>query len=127
MEHQQNYLFHSEHLWVRKIDDHHMLVGISNYAKGQLGDIVFVDFPDVGSEIVQGVPFGVVESMKVVSDLIAPVCGTVIETNEQLQEEIALINDDPQGGGWILRIKLTDPSQLSALLSDEQYAALRDG
>lgn len=116
-----NCLYHFEHLWVRALTDEEALVGISDYARNQLGEIVFVDLPAIGVEIVQGTPLGVIESMKVVSDLIAPASGRVLEVNTRLQGEISLINEDPQGSGWILRIRLTHPDELSGLLSHEQY------
>lgn len=114
-------VYHFCHLWVRKLENEEALVGISLYAKNQLGEIAYVDSPAMGVEIVQGIPFGVVESMKVVSELVAPASGKVLETNTRLQSEISLINEDPEGDGWILRIKLANPEELSGLLSQEQY------
>lgn len=116
-----NCLYHFEHLWVRVLTDEEALVGISAYARNQLGEIVFVDLPAIGVEIVQGAPFGIVESMKVVSDLIAPVSGRVLEVNTRLQGDVSLVNEDPQGSGWILRIRVAHPDELSELLSHEQY------
>lgn len=121
MESQSDYAYHGEHLWVLELQEQEALVGISNYAKSRLGDIVFVDLPAIGTEIIQGTPFGVVESMKVVSDLIAPVSGHVIGVNTSLQEDVAPINGDPQGDGWIIRIKLANGCDVSSLMSGEQY------
>ena len=110
-------LFHCEHLWVRVQGGAEALVGVSLHAGAQLGEVVFVDGPPPGTLIVQGVSCGIVESSKVVSDLIAPVSGTVIAS----RAEAADVNRDPEGEGWILRVRLAQPEQLASLLSAEQY------
>ena len=109
-----------EHEWVMA-DGGSATIGITNYAQESLGDIVFVDLPKVGSEIAAGKMFGTVESVKAVSDLYAPVSGTVSAVNEQLSANPALINTDPYGGGWIFKLKLADSSQVNALKTPVQY------
>lgn len=114
-------LFHKEHLWVRRLEGDEALVGITDHARISLKKIVYVDCPKPGTQLVQGVPFGVIESTKVVSDLHAPASGTVIESNTRLKKEVSLINNDPHGEGWITRIKLTRPAELSGLMTADQY------
>jgi glycine cleavage system H protein len=113
--------FHPEHLWVRLLPGGEALVGISNFAREQLGEVVYVDYPRAGSDLVQGVSFGVVESSKIVSDLIAPVSGTVLEANPEGAKAIVDINADPEGQGWILRIRVTGHAELDSLLTSAQY------
>jgi len=110
-------LFHREHLWVRPLDGGEALIGVSVHAAVQLGEVAFVDGPEPGFEMRQGVACGAIESGKVVSDLIAPVCGTVLAC----RADVAEINRDPEGEGWILRLRLARPDQLTGLLSAEQY------
>lgn len=116
--------FHVEHLWVRLLPDGEALVGISNFAREQLGEVVYVDYPKTGTSIEQGVSFGVIESSKVVSDLVAPVSGTVVETNTGGAKAIEDINADPEGCGWILRIRVAEGADLSALLTADTYRSL---
>lgn len=113
--------FHPEHLWVRLLPDGEALVGISRFAGEQLGEVVYVDYPRPGSDIVQGVSFGVIESSKVVSDLVAPINGTVIATSAGADQALASINADPEGEGWVLRIRVADDPGAQPLLSSEQY------
>jgi dihydrolipoamide dehydrogenase len=110
-------LFHRQHLWVRPLDGGEALVGVSVHAAVQLGEVAFVDAPEPGFEMRQGVACGAIESGKVVSDLIAPVCGTVLAC----RADAADVNRDPEGEGWILRLRLARPEQLAGLLSAEQY------
>ena len=110
-------LFHREHLWVRTVDGDEALVGVSVHAGAQLGEVVFVDGPPPGAVIAQGVACGVVESSKIVSDLIAPVSGTVLAS----QADAGQLNRDPEGEGWIVRLRLSRPEQLADLLTGEQY------
>ena len=112
-----------DHEWVR-VDGDEATVGITEYAAGQLGDIVFVELPDAGRTLEQFATFGVVESVKAVSDLFAPVSGEVIATNEALTGSPELVNADPQSGGWMIRIKLAKPEEVDALLDAEAYDAL---
>ncbi|WP_436934181.1 glycine cleavage system protein GcvH [Halovenus marina] len=108
------------HEWVR-VDGETAHVGISDFAQDELGDVVFVELPSEGDDLTQGDSFGVVESIKAVSDLYAPVSGTVTEANEALFDEPELINDDPYGDGWLLTVELDDESELDDLLSPDQY------
>lgn len=114
-------LFHPEHLWVRSLPDGSALVGISRYAAERLGEVVYVDYPPPGTAIVQGVPFGTIESSKVVSDLVAPISGQVLETSEGSEDAVAHLNADPEGAGWLLRITPIDDAQAQALMSTSSY------
>lgn len=112
-----------EHEWVRRVDDA-IVIGITWYAQDQLGDVVYVDLPAAGAHVDSGQPFGEVESTKSVSDLFAPVSGTIAERNEALEERPELINSDPYGEGWMVRIDVEDGAQLGSLLDAEAYRAL---
>jgi glycine cleavage system H protein len=112
-----------DHEWVR-VDGDIATIGITAYAAEQLGDIVFVELPSVGSSVEQFAAVGVVESVKAVSDLFAPVGGQVTETNEDLASKPELVNGDPYAGGWLTRIRMADPSQLDELLDPSAYDAL---
>jgi glycine cleavage system H protein len=101
-------------------------VGITDYAQGELGDVVFVELPAVGTEITQMQPFGTIEAVKAVSDLYAPVSGQVLAANDALDANPAAVNNDPYGEGWMIRIRATDPSQVSSLLDAAQYEQLID-
>jgi glycine cleavage system H protein len=111
-----------EHEWVRA-DGETATIGITNFAADELGDIVFVELPEVGATISQFGTFGVVESVKAVSDLYAPISGEVTDVNDALRESPELLNSDPYGEGWIARIALSDTSELDALMDAEAYAA----
>jgi glycine cleavage system H protein len=110
-----------EHEWVRA-DGDTATIGITSFAADELGDIVFVELPEVGASLSQFATFGVVESVKAVSDLYAPVSGEVVEVNDALREAPELLNSDPFGEGWIARVALRDTAELDALLSAEAYA-----
>jgi glycine cleavage system H protein len=112
-----------EHEWVR-VDGDEATVGITQYAADQLGDIVFVELPDVGRSLEQFATFGVVESVKAVSDLFAPVSGEVTASNEALAGQPELVNAEPYGGGWMVRLKVTDAAQLDSLLDAAAYEQL---
>lgn len=112
-----------DHEWVRVAGDV-ATIGITKFAADQLGDIVFVELPAVGTTLEQFATFGVVESVKAVSDLFAPVSGTVTETNEALASQPELVNSDPYGAGWMLRVRIADPAQVDALLDAAGYDAL---
>jgi glycine cleavage system H protein len=112
-----------DHEWVR-VDGDEAVVGITDYASNQLGDIVFVELPDPGRTLSQFAAFGVVESVKAVSDLYAPVSGEVEAANAALTAAPELVNSDPYGEGWMLRIKLADPSEVDGLLAADAYEAL---
>jgi len=112
-----------DHEWIR-VKDGSATIGITAYAAEQLGDIVFVELPDVGRTIEQSAAFGVVESVKAVSDLFAPVSGKVTETNADLAAKPELVNSDPYDAGWMIRIELADPTQIDDLLDADAYDAL---
>ncbi len=109
-----------DHEWVR-VDGDQATVGITQYAADQLGDIVFVELPDTGRELEEAKPFGVVESVKAVSDLFAPLSGSVTSTNEALASTPEQVNNDPYGAGWMIKITVADPSQIDDLLDGEAY------
>ena len=112
-----------DHEWVR-VDGEQATIGITAYAAEQLGDIVFVELPETGRALDQFAAFGVVESVKAVSDLFAPVSGEVVEANADLAAKPELVNSDPYDGGWMLRVRLAEPTQLDDLLDPDAYDAL---
>jgi glycine cleavage system H protein len=112
-----------DHEWIR-IDGDEATIGITEYAAGQLGDIVFVELPDEGRTLTQAATFGVVESVKAVSDLFAPVGGEVVATNDALAGSPELVNSEPYGGGWMIRLRLADPDEADGLLDPTAYDTL---
>lgn len=112
-----------DHEWVR-VDGEQATIGITAYAAEQLGDIVFVELPEKGRGLEQFAAFGVVESVKAVSDLFAPVSGEVVEANADLAAKPELVNSDPYHGGWMLRVRLAEPTQVDDLLDADAYDAL---
>ena len=112
-----------DHEWVR-VDGDEATIGITDYAAGQLGDIVFVELPAVGGSVEQFRPFGVVESVKAVSDLFAPLSGEVVESNAALGSQPELVNSEPFGGGWMVKVRVSDSKQLDELLDPPAYDAL---
>ena len=117
--------FHRDHLWVKVIEqESEAYIGVSHFAQKQLGTIMFVELPRVGQSIEADRPFGAVESFKVVSDLIAPASGEVVEFNTRLKDAANLLNSDCYGEGWLVRIKMHDIAHLSALLSASDYRQL---
>lgn len=112
-----------DHEWVR-VDGDEATVGITDYAAGQLGDIVFVELPDAGRSLDQFATFGVVESVKAVSDLYAPVSGEVIEGNAALAGSPELVNSDPYGDGWMIKVRLRDDAEVDGLLDATAYESL---
>ncbi len=110
-----------EHEWIRDNGDGTATVGITDFAQGELGDIVFVEIEPEGFEFDQDEVFGTVEAVKTVSELYAPVSGEIVETNEKLEMEPELVNDDPYGDGWIVKISVGDESQLDDLMSPDEY------
>jgi len=117
----EGYRFSADHEWVKVEDGNTALIGISDYAQGELGDVVYVDIDSDLEEITAHETFGSIEAVKTVSDLYAPVSGKVIEVNERLEDEPELVNSDPYGEGWLVKIELTDPSQVDSLLTGEDY------
>ena len=114
--------FTEDHEWI-DVDGDIGTVGISDYAQGQLGDIVFVDVPEEGKELTKGDEAAVVESVKAASDVYAPASGTVLESNDDLADTPGLVNEDPEGDGWFYKITLSDPSELESLMDETAYAA----
>ena len=114
--------YSNEHEWV-KVDGGTVIIGITAHAQDELGDVVYVEAPEVGSSVDASGTFGVVESVKAVSDLYAPVSGKVIEVNSRLEEEPELINTDPYNEAWIIKVEMTDSSELDALLTSEEYSS----
>ena len=112
-----------EHEWAR-IAGNKATIGITSFAKDQLGDVVYLELPEVGAQIVRGEPFGVVESTKAVSELFAPVTGKVAKVNKELVDAPEGINDDPYEKGWMIEVELTSPQEVSELLSAAQYQEL---
>ena len=112
-----------DHEWVR-IEGDEAVVGITDFAQGELGDIVFVDIGTEGEELAREEVFGTVEAVKTVSDLFMPLSGTVSAVNLALTDDPAAVNSDPYGNGWMVRIKLSDPAQVEELLTAAQYAEL---
>lgn len=111
-----------EHEWVR-VEGDTAIIGISDFAQDQLGEVVYVDLPSAGDELVAGETFGEIESVKSVSELYAPLSGTVVEVNDELDGSPETINADPYGGGWMVKVKMGDPSQLDGLMSADDYEA----
>jgi glycine cleavage system H protein len=112
-----------DHEWVRESDDPQVVeVGITDYAQGELGDVVFVELPKAGATFAQKGVFGTIEAVKAVSELYSPVAGTVVESNKALEQDPALVNRDPYGKGWMVKVKLTNPKDLDGLLRADAYA-----
>ena len=123
MRYPENLLYSKEHEWVL-VEGDNALVGITWHAQDALGDVVFVELPAVGSEFKQMEEFGVVESVKTVSNLYCPVSGKVMEVNQELTKHPETINEDPQGKGWIIKVKMSNPEDLKKLLRNNEYEAL---
>ena len=117
----ESLLYSEDHEWVRKEDDF-LVIGVSDFAQEELGDIVFVELPKVDEEFESGDSFGVLESVKAVSDTFIPVSGKIVEVNEVLFDQPELINDDPYGEGWLIKVEAEDLAELDELLSAEEYA-----
>ncbi|MDY0107525.1 MAG: glycine cleavage system protein GcvH [Giesbergeria sp.] len=114
--------FSKDHEWVNAADANAAVVGITVHAQDALGDVVFVDLPEVGGLFAQGEVAGVVESVKAAADVYMPVAGEVVEVNEALRADPSLANSDPLGAGWFFKVKLSDPSQLDALMDETAYS-----
>jgi glycine cleavage system H protein len=125
MEFPDNVKYTKEHEWVRPEDDGSVTIGITDYAQQQLGDIVYVELPEANEDpILKDAPFAVVESVKAVSDVYAPVSGVVAEVNDELPNSPEVINEDPYGDGWMVRMKPTEAGELDELLSATEYEEL---
>lgn len=114
-----------EHEWV-KADGNRVTIGITHYAQDALGDVVYVDLPATGTRVEAGQPFGEVESTKSVSDLFAPLSGSIVERNAALESNPELVNTDPYGEGWMVVLQVEDPSTVEQLMSAEAYTSLTD-
>ena len=115
--------FTKDHEWVR-LDGDLAVVGITDYAQSQLGDVVYVELPEIGRRVEQGKETAVVESVKAASEVYAPVSGEVLEVNEALAADPAIVNADPMGDGWFLKLRLDDPKQIDGLMDEETYKRL---
>jgi len=119
-----NLKYSRSHEWLRELPDGNVEIGISDHAQHALGDLVFVELPEVGRELGAGEACAVVESVKAASDVYAPLAGTVVAVNEQLGQQPELINHDPYGGGWIMRLMPATPRSAAELLGSAEYAAV---
>jgi len=119
----ENLKYTKEHEWLR-IEEDIVVIGITDYAQDQLGDVVYVELPEVGTQVTQSEACGTIESVKTVSDLYAPVSGEVVKINEVLDDAPELLNNEPYGSGWIMEVKIKDPGELDNLLSSEDYETL---
>lgn len=122
MNYPENLKYTKDHEWIR-VEGNEAYVGITDYAQSELGEIVFVDVQTVGEEIAQGETFGAIEAVKTVSDLFLPVSGEVLEFNEALEDQPELVNNDPYGEGWIVKITVKDAAELANLLDAAAYQA----
>ncbi len=118
-----NLKYSNDHEWVR-VEGNEAFVGITDFAQGQLGDIVFVDVPTVGESLGQNEVFGSIEAVKTVSDAFLPVSGEILEFNEALENDPALVNKDPYGEGWIIKVNMANPAEVDTLLWADDYAKL---
>ena len=119
----ENLKYTKEHEWIR-VEGDHAWIGITDFAQGELGDIVYVEIETAGETLDRDAVFGTVEAVKTVSDLFMPVEGEVVEVNEKLDKQPELINGDPYGDGWMIKVRLTNPDQVNELLSAKDYGAL---
>jgi len=118
----QDLRYTEEHEWLR-IEGNTAIVGITDYAQGELGDVVFLEFPKVGDQVRSGSECGTIEAVKTVAQLFAPVSGKIVEINTELDLDAGLVNRDPYGDGWMLKIQMSDPSEVDSLLSADAYGA----
>jgi glycine cleavage system H protein len=116
--------YHDQHDWARLEGDEHAVFGITWYAQDSLGEVVFFDPPEVGATIDKDASYAEVESVKAVSDVIAPMSGEIVEVNDALQDTPERINEDPYGAGWLVKVRLTDPREAEALLGAAEYRKL---
>ena len=116
----QSLKYTKEHEWVRE-DSDTVTVGITDHAQGELGDIIFVEFPEIGQKVEKDEPCGTIEAVKTVADLFAPISGTVIEINETLDDSPESVNNDPYGDGWMVKVSVFEPGELDNLMSADQY------
>jgi glycine cleavage system H protein len=122
----EDLLYHSEHDWAR-VEGEQATLGITWFAQDALGEVVFFDLPAVGTSVSKDAPYAEVESVKAVSDVVAPLSGEIVEVNESLTDSPQLINEDPYGEGWLVKVRLADPSERDALMDAGSYSASLDG
>jgi len=120
----QELKYNSEHTWLKLEGGELGRVGITQYAQDQLKEVVFVELPELGSEVSHLEPFGVIESVKATNDLYSPVSGEVVEVNHSLEDEPGLVNEDPYEQGWMIVVKITNPAELDLLISADEYRNL---
>lgn len=113
-------LYTDEHEWV-KIDETTAIIGVTDYAQGELGDIVFIEFPDLNLNFTKGESIGSIEAVKTVSDIYMPLSGKVLELNEQLNDNPEIVNNNPFDNGWIIKLQITNIDEISKLMSSEEY------
>ena len=126
MDYPEELKYTKEHEWLQKDDGDRARVGITDFAQDALGDVVYVDLPEEGTEVRAGEPFGEVESTKSVSDIFSPVSGRIVERNTNLEDQPELVNEDPYGEGWMVVIEMSDTSELEELLSAESYQSFAE-
>lgn len=119
----EEYYYTKDHEWAQ-VDENVVTVGITEFAQDTLGEVVYVELPEEGQKVTQGEPFGVVESVKAVSDLVAPVSGTVIEVNTSMVDNPGALNDDPMNDGWLIRIEMDTEKELASLMRAPDYRKL---
>jgi len=115
--------YSEDHEWVDAKEDDLVVIGITDFAQEQLGDLVYVELPEVGDECIKGENISVIESVKAASDLVAPVSGSIIEVNSRLEDEPEIVTEDSMGEGWFIKVKLSDPAELDELMDEEAYNA----
>jgi len=119
----ENLRYTEDHEWIRPEDDGEVVIGITDHAQASLGDVVYVELPEVGDEVAAGEPFGTVESTKAVSELFAPISGEITEVNTDLVDAPEMVNEDPYGEAWMIRVAPESASAVDALLDSAAYAA----
>jgi glycine cleavage system H protein len=119
----KNLKYHREHDWVR-VDGDTAVFGLTTFAQESLGDIVYIELPEVGTDVTAGAPYAEVESVKAVSDVYAPLSGSIVEINEEVVDAPELINESPFDEGWLIKVKLSDPAEQDDLMSAEEYDQL---
>jgi len=124
----EGFFYTEEHEYLKPSDEEGVfVVGVTDYAQGELGDVVYIELPEVGASYGKMDPFGNIEAVKAVSDLFCPLAGEVVEVNAALDDDPAMVNSDPYGEGWIIKLKADDPGQVSGLMDATAYGALIDG
>ncbi len=118
-----NLLYSKEHEWVEQLEGNRVRIGISDYAQKALGDIVFVENPEIDDEVIVNESMGTIESVKAVSELYSPVSGTVVAVNEELEGAPETINENPFEAGWLIEVEISNPEELESLLNEEEYEA----